>query len=270
VAWKPPVGDAPFLDGDGRPAPLYGVAYYGNTNVEELQAHELLDARLLLPQTPDEWQRDRAFAEFLRVRDVACECNDPYASVTTIQAFFDRGGTAEMLLEGVHGQHCTVPNIQDLWKEYCAGGVPAPAETTDADAEEAETGRLGELEAKVRALEIANATLETENAALAGRLKEETERADDQGTTAMYLTAQKGQLQDLVSEAVGALVEWNVPTKDIPDEDAPFYYMFDSHRADNMQTLPWNPYAGKPMTIGEGIHWILNQKERETKKRPRR
>ena len=274
VAWKPPVGDAPFLDGDGRPAPLYGVAYYGNTNVEELQAHELLDARLLLPQTPDEWQRDRAFAEFLRVRDVACECDDPYASVTTIQAFFDLGGTAEgtaeMLLEGIHGQHCTVPNIQDLWKEYCAGGVPAPAETADADAEEAETGRLGELEAKVRALEIANATLETENAALAGRLKEETERADDQGTTAMYLTAQKGQLQDLVSEAVGALVEWNVPTKDIPDEDAPFYYMFDSHRADNMQTLPWNPYAGKPMTIGEGIHWILNQKERETKKRPRR
>ena len=270
VAWKPPVGEAPFLDGDGRPAPLYGVAYYGNTNVEELQAHELLDARLLLPQTPDEWQRDRAFAEFLRVRDVACECNDPYASVTTIQAFFDRGGTAEMLLEGVHGQHCTVPNIQDLWKEYCAGGVLAPAETADADAEEAETGRLGELEAKVRALEIANATLETKNAALAGRLKEETERADDQGTTAMYLTAQKGQLQDLVSEAVGALVEWNVPTKDIPDEDAPFYYMFDSHRADNMQTLPWNPYAGKPMTIGEGIHWILNQKERETKKRPRR
>ena len=269
VAWKPPVGDAPFLDGDGRPAPLYGVAYYGNTNVEELQANELLDARLLLPQTPDEWQRDRAFAEFLRVRDVACECNDPYASVTTIQAFFDRGGTAEMLLEGVHGQHCTVPNIQDLWKEYCAGGVPAPAETTDADAEEAETGRLGELEAKVRALEIANATLETKNAALAGRLKEETERADDQGTTAMYLTAQKSELQDLVSEAVGALVEWNVPTKDIPDEDAPFYYMFDSHRADNMQTLPWNPYAGIPMTIGEGIHWILNQKERE-KKRPRR
>ena len=270
VAWKPPVGDAPFLDGDGRPAPLYGVAYYGNTNVEELQANELLDARLLLPQTPDEWQRDRAFAEFLRVRDVACECNDPYASVTTIQAFFDRGGTAEMLLEGVHGQHCTVPNIQDLWKEYCAGGVLAPAETADADAEEAETGRLGELEAKVRALEIANATLETENAALAGRLKEETERADDQGTTAMYLTAQKSELQDLVSEAVGALVEWNVPTKDVPDEDAPFYYMFDSHRADNMQTLPWNPYAGKPMTIGEGIHWILNQKERETKKRPRR
>ena len=122
----------------------------------------------------------------------------------------------------------------------------------------------------MRALEIANATLETENAALAGRLKEETERADDQGTTAMYLTAQKSELQDLVSEAVGALVEWNVPTKDVPDEDAPFYYMFDSHRADNMQTLPWNPYAGIPMTIGEGIHWILNQKERETKKRPRR
>ena len=274
VAWKPPVGDAPFIDGDGRPAPLYGVAYYGNTNVEELQANELLDARLLLPQTPDEWSRDRAFAEFLRVRDVACECNDPYASVTTIQAFFDLGGTAEgtaeMLLEGIHGQHCTVPNIQDLWKEYCAGGVPAPAETADADAEEAETGRLGELEAKVRALEIANATLETEKAALVGRLKEETERADDQGTTAMYLTAQKSELQDLVSEAVGALVEWNVPTKDVPDEDAPFYYMFDSHRADNMQTLPWNPYAGIPMTIGEGIHWILNQKERETKKRPRR
>ena len=115
--------------------------------------------------------------------------------------------------------------------------VPRRAETTDADAEEAETGRLGELEAKVRALEIANATLETENAALAGRLKEETERADDQGTTAMYLTAQKSELQDLVSEAVGALVEWNVPTKDVPDDDAPFYTCLTRHRAHNMRTF---------------------------------
>ena len=76
VAWKPPVGE--FLVPRRRrpPGRLYGVAYYGNTNVEELQANELLNARLLLPQTPDEWQRDRAFAEFLRVRDVARECND--------------------------------------------------------------------------------------------------------------------------------------------------------------------------------------------------
>ena len=36
-----------------------------------------------------------------------------------------------------------------------------------------------------------------------------------------------------------------MPTKEVPDDETPFYYMFDSHRDDNMQTLPWNPYAGR-------------------------
>ena len=35
--------------------------------------HELLDESTLLPpQTSEEWQRETAFADFLRERDVAC------------------------------------------------------------------------------------------------------------------------------------------------------------------------------------------------------
>ena len=63
-----------------------------------------------------------------------------------------------------------------------------------------------------------------------------------------------------MTEAAAALIkEGKVPTKEVPDDKTPFYYMFDSHRDDNMQTLPWNPYAGRAMTPAEGIFWILNQ-----------
>ncbi len=92
---------------------------------------------------------------------------------------------------------------------------------------------------------------------------DERERADYQGTNAMYLTAQKSELQQLVTEAAAALIkEGKVPTKEVPDDETPFYYMFDSHRDDNMQTLPWKPYAGRAMTPAEGIFLILNQAAR--------
>ena len=90
------------------------------------------------------------------------------------------------------------------------------------------------------------------------RAADEKERADFQGTNAMYLTTQKSELQQLVSDAANALLDAEVPTNEVSDEDAPFYYMLESHRDDNKQTLPWNPYAGRPMTLAEGIHWILN------------
>ena len=87
---------------------------------------------------------------------------------------------------------------------------------------------------------------------------DERERADDQGTNAMYLTAQKSALQRLVSDAANALLDAEVPTNEVSDKDAPFYYMLESHRDDNKQTLPWNPYENRPMTLAEGIHWIRN------------
>ena len=90
------------------------------------------------------------------------------------------------------------------------------------------------------------------------RAADEKERADFQGTNAMYLTTQKSELQQLVSDAANALLDAEVPTNEVSDEDTPFYYMLESHRDDNKQTLPWNPYAGRPMTLAEGIHWILN------------
>ena len=56
-----------------------------------------------------------------------------------------------------------------------------------------------------------------------------------------------------MTEAAAALIkEGKVPTKEVPDDETPFYYMFDSHRDDNMQTLPWNPYASRAMTHRPG------------------
>ena len=92
---------------------------------------------------------------------------------------------------------------------------------------------------------------------------DERARADDQGTNAMYLTAQKSEIQQLVSNAVNALIEADVPTHECPDDDAPFYYMLESHRDDGKQTVLWNPHEGRPMTLAEGIHWLLNQRELE-------
>ena len=84
---------------------------------------------------------------------------------------------------------------------------------------------------------------------------DQRERADDQGTNAMYLTAQKSELQRLVSDAVGALLEADVPTHECPDGATPFYYMLESHRDDGKQTIPWNPEAGRAMSLAEGIEW---------------
>ena len=87
---------------------------------------------------------------------------------------------------------------------------------------------------------------------------DERERADDQGTNAMYLTAQKSELQQLVSDAARALIEADVPTHECPDDNTPFYYMLESHRDDGKQTVPWNAEAGRAMTLAEGIAWLRN------------
>ena len=87
---------------------------------------------------------------------------------------------------------------------------------------------------------------------------DQRERADDQGTNAMYLTAQKSELQRLVSDAARALIEADVPTHECPDDKTPFYYMLESHRDDGKQTVPWNPEAGRAMTLAEGIAWLRN------------
>ena len=98
---------------------------------------------------------------------------------------------------------------------------------------------------------------------------DQRERADDQGTNAMYLTAQKSELQRLVSDAAGALLEADVPTHECPDGATPFYYMLESHRDDGKQTVPWNAEAGRAMTLAEGIAWLQNNppaKRRRTRR----
>ena len=98
---------------------------------------------------------------------------------------------------------------------------------------------------------------------------DERQRADFQGTNAMYLTAQKSELQKLVSEAARALIDADVPTHECPDDKTPFYYMLESHRDDGKQTVPWNPEAGRAMTLAEGIAWLRNNppsKKRRTRR----
>ena len=98
---------------------------------------------------------------------------------------------------------------------------------------------------------------------------DERARADDQGTNAMYLTAQKSELQQLVSDTARALIDADVPTHECPDDATPFYYMLESHRDDGKQTVPWNAEAGRAMTLAEGIAWLQNNppaKRRRTRR----
>ena len=80
VGWLPVRGvKEPFLNAAGRPAPIYRVDYGGFR--DELETYELLDESTLLPpQTSEEWQRETAFAEFLRERDVACKFSSRIAT----------------------------------------------------------------------------------------------------------------------------------------------------------------------------------------------
>ena len=96
---------------------------------------------------------------------------------------------------------------------------------------------------------------------------DQRERADDQGTNAMYLTAQKSELQRLVSDAAGALIEADVPTHECPDGATPFYYMLESHRDDGKQTVPWNPEAGRAMSLAEGIEWARTNRPAKRRRR---
>jgi len=145
---------------------------------------------------------------------------------------------------------------QRLYGRQRVAAVTYPAEAT-ALAEQKNAPAQG------RRLRLRVRELEDQNASLKKKAADEGERADDQGTTAMYLTAQKSELQQLVSDAANALIDAGVPTHECPDGDTPFYYMLESHRDDGKQTVLWNPHEGRPMTLAEGIHWLLNQRELE-------
>ena len=97
----------------------------------------------------------------------------------------------------------------------------------------------------------------------------ESERADEQGTNAMYLHTQKSELQRLVSDAANALLDSDadVPTKEVDDDATPFYYMLESHRDDGKQTVLWNVEADRAMTLAEGIAWIQNNRPNKRQRR---
>ena len=140
---------------------------------------------------------------------------------------------------------------QRLYGRQRVVAVTYPAEAT-ALAEQKNAPAQG------RRLRLRVRELEDQNASLKKKAADEGERADDQGTTAMYLTAQKSELQQLVSDAANALIDAGVPTHECPDGDTPFYYMLESHRDDGKQTVPWNAEAGRAMTLAEGIAWLRN------------
>ena len=81
------------------------------------------------------------------------------------------------------------------------------------------------------------------------------------------LEEQRRQLQALVTEAATALIEADVPTVELSDEQTPFYYS--SNSWEDAEEVPWNPETGAPMTLAEGIRWIQRNNEKP-KKRARR
>ena len=123
---------------------------------------------------------------------------------------------------------------------------------------------------------VANKLREEHNRATNARLvkvktekAEHEERADEQGTNAMYLHTQKSELQRLVSDAANALLDSDadVPTKEVDDDATPFYYILESHRDDGKQTVLWNVEADRAMTLAEGIAWIQNNRPNKRQRR---
>jgi len=92
-------------------------------------------------------------------------------------------------------------------------------------------------------------------------------RAELLDTMVLPLEEQRRQLQALVTEAATALIEADVPTVKLSDEQMPFYYS--SNSWEDAEEVPWNPETGAPMTLAEGIRWIQRNNQKP-KKRARR
>ena len=71
------------------------------------------------------------------------------------------------------------------------------------------------------------------------------------------LESQRRELQEIVGAAAKALINRGVPTRMLPDDDTPFYYARNSW--DTMQRVPWNAEAGRPMSLAEGIAWLIDE-----------
>ena len=71
------------------------------------------------------------------------------------------------------------------------------------------------------------------------------------------LERQRRELQEIVSAAAKALIYCGVPTRMLPDDDTPFYYARNSW--DTEQRVPWNAEAGRPMSLAEGIAWLIDE-----------
>ena len=138
----------------------------------------------------------------------------------------------------------------------------------DADAEDY-VGNSGPVVERVHwTLLAAHAQATNERlVAVKREVVDERARADDQGTNAMYLTAQKSELQQLVSDTARALIDADVPTHECPDDATPFYYMLESHRDDGKQTVPWNAEAGRAMSLAEGIEWARTNRPAKRRRR---
>ena len=71
------------------------------------------------------------------------------------------------------------------------------------------------------------------------------------------LEEQRRKLQEIVGAAAKALINRGVPTRVLPDDDTPFYYARNSW--DTEQRVPWNAEAGRPMSLAEGIAWLIDE-----------
>ena len=118
-----------------------------------------------------------------------------------------------------------------------------------------------EMEGRLKKIKKEKADHESRAERLEKEKADHESRAELLDTMVMPLEEQRRMLQAQVTEAATALIEADVPTRVLPDDQIPFYYA--SNSWENEEDVPWNAEKSRPMTLAEGVKWTrLNPKRR--------
>ena len=125
-------------------------------------------------------------------------------------------------------------------------------------------GKQRALASKKRALQERDEALKQATKRVARVEKERDDHESERellDSMVLPLEEQRRQLQEIVGAAAKALINRGVPTRVLPDADTPFYYARNSW--DTEQRVPWNVEADRPMSLAEGIAWLIDEEPEE-------
>ena len=125
-------------------------------------------------------------------------------------------------------------------------------------------GKQRALASKKRALQERDEALKQATKRVA-RVEKERDDHESRGelldSMVSPLESQRRELQEIVGAAAKALINRGVPTRMLSDDDTPFYYARNSW--DTEQRVPWNVEADRPMSLAEGIAWLIDEEPEE-------